>query len=304
MAGQRGDVTSAAPDPSTVRARVAARVGGMPENVWGDTWKQGDADGMQLYDEVIRPLFEPFAQDLVARVAPAPGSTAFDLACGPGTVTRHLARAIGPEGRVIAADISPAMLAIASARPPERDAAPVEWIESPAAPLQLPDASVQTFTCQQGLQFFPDQLDALAEARRTLASEGVAAFAFWQRLSENPFFELLHDAIRDIFGRELADRYASGPWSLDGPVAEQLARDAGFGDVDLETVSLESPLPPDPGAALVRTLGASGIAQELGDLEGAKAQQLLERCRAGIVDRFGPDARSAPFSTWLLVCRA
>src|SRR5262245_45641865 len=41
----------------------------------------------------------------------APGSTVLDLGCGPGTFTLELARRVGPSGRVIAADLQPAMLA-------------------------------------------------------------------------------------------------------------------------------------------------------------------------------------------------
>jgi len=41
----------------------------------------------------------------------APGSAVLDLGCGPGTFTLELARRVGPAGRVIAADLQPAMLA-------------------------------------------------------------------------------------------------------------------------------------------------------------------------------------------------
>jgi ubiquinone/menaquinone biosynthesis C-methylase UbiE len=41
----------------------------------------------------------------------APGSSVLDLGCGPGTFTLELARRVGPEGRVIVADLQPAMLA-------------------------------------------------------------------------------------------------------------------------------------------------------------------------------------------------
>lgn len=41
----------------------------------------------------------------------APGATVLDLGCGPGTFTLALARRVGPAGRVIAADLQPAMLA-------------------------------------------------------------------------------------------------------------------------------------------------------------------------------------------------
>ena len=41
----------------------------------------------------------------------APGCTVVDLGCGSGPFTVELARRVGPSGRVIAADVQPAMLA-------------------------------------------------------------------------------------------------------------------------------------------------------------------------------------------------
>lgn len=45
-----------------------------------------------------------------------PGETALDLGCGVGVFTLALARAVGPDGSVIAADIQPRMLAEAERR--------------------------------------------------------------------------------------------------------------------------------------------------------------------------------------------
>lgn len=272
-------------------------------SVWGDAWKAANVDGMRPYDEIIRPLFEPFARDLVERVAPAPGSRALDVACGPGTVTRHLARRIGPAGSVVAADISPPMIEIARSRPVDPDAAPITWVESPAAPLPFPDADAQTITCQQGLQFFPDKLAALREARRVLAPGGIAAFAVWSALEQNPFFAVLHAALRDQLSEDLAARYASGPWSLDGPNAEAFAREAGFEDVRVSELTLESPLPAAPVDALIDTLAASGIAAELEHMDSEAAAGLRKAVAHRFDELVGVGATAAPFTTWLLICR-
>lgn len=100
-----------------------------------------------------------------------------DVATGPGTVARLAARRIGPDGRVVATDISRPMLDVASSKPPLPNAAPITYIESPAAPLAVESALFDAVFCHQGLQFFPDRLAALAEMRRALKPGGVLAVA-------------------------------------------------------------------------------------------------------------------------------
>ena len=64
------------------------------------------------YDEFLVPrLFNPWAEALVRAMAPARGSRALDVACGPGTVARVLAKHLGSDGVVAACDSSPAMIA-------------------------------------------------------------------------------------------------------------------------------------------------------------------------------------------------
>ena len=48
--------------------------------------------------------------DVARRLDLVGGDTVLDLACGPGTLTRHLADGVGPGGLVVGADLSPAML--------------------------------------------------------------------------------------------------------------------------------------------------------------------------------------------------
>lgn len=52
----------------------------------------------------------------LAALAPAPGETVFDVACGTGPVLARLAQAVGPAGRVLGIEHSPEMAAIARAR--------------------------------------------------------------------------------------------------------------------------------------------------------------------------------------------
>jgi SAM-dependent methyltransferase len=239
---------------------------------WSAAFAGASVAAMQAYDAIIARLFTPWAHDLIDRLAPPPGCTVLDVACGPGTVARVLAERIGRGGRVIAADISAAMLEIGRAKPVAADAATIEWIESPAAPIPLPDASVDLVTCQQGLQFFPDKTAALAEMRRTLRPGGRAGVAVWTRV-EDQIFGYLRDAIANVVSKDVAARYL-GPFSLPGDAAADHARAAGWKNVSVERVTLPAVL---PGGArdLFDTLPAAGIAADIAALDDARRAALL-----------------------------
>ncbi len=134
----------------------------------------------QGYDrELVPRIFDPWAAHLLDIVKPLAGEAALDVACGPGTVARQLARRVGPSGRVTGADLSEPMLAVARSKPTTPDMAPITWVKSPAAPLDVPDGAFDLATCQQGMQFFPDQVAALKEIHRALKRGGRVAFAVW-----------------------------------------------------------------------------------------------------------------------------
>ena len=109
----------------------------------------------RAYDEVLVPrLFEPWAVLLLDECNLRPNAVVLDVATGPGTVARLAAKRIGSPGRVDATDISRPMLDVANSEPSLPDAAPITYIESPAAPLGVENPAFDFVVCQQGLQFF------------------------------------------------------------------------------------------------------------------------------------------------------
>ena len=165
-----------------------------------------DATVPQGYDEFLVPrLFNPWAEALVRTMAPEPGLRALDVACGPGTVARVLAKQLGPEGLVAACDSSPAMIARAESKPPVEGGAPIAYTLSPAVPLPYPDQSFDLVTCQQGLQFFPDAKAALGEMRRVLRPRGRLGLSVWCQPEDCPVFFAFQQALRAAGLTGLAD---------------------------------------------------------------------------------------------------
>ncbi len=98
-----------------------------------------------------------------------PGGRALDLACGTGTLTRELAKKVGPEGYVLGVDFSKEMLRVA------RSAPNIEYRFGDATDLQgVPSGAFDAATIAYGARNIPD-LDALfSEIARTLRPGGVA----------------------------------------------------------------------------------------------------------------------------------
>ena len=119
------------------------------------------------YDRfMLGQLFEPWAAELITRAGLKPGCRVLDVASGLGPVARLAAMTAGPGGRVVASDISAAMLAVASARPHAPGWAAIEHLQCPASAID--DDSFDVVLCQHGPQFFPDRAAAIAEMRRVV----------------------------------------------------------------------------------------------------------------------------------------
>ena len=102
------------------------------------------------------------------------GETVLDLACGPGTLTRRLADAVGPAGLVIATDLSVPMLSRA-ARAVRHGA--VAFLRADAMDVPLRDDSVDAVCCSLCLHLVPDLDGALAGVARVLRPGGRVALA-------------------------------------------------------------------------------------------------------------------------------
>ena len=236
---------------------------------WSAAFATASGDGMGVYEEVlVGPMFAPWAEYLLDALAVSPGERLLDVATGPGTVARLASARLGPAGRVLATDLSPAMLSVAKSKGAVEDGSPIEYRLSPAVPLDVPGATFDVACCQHGLQFFPDRPGALAEMRRALLPGGRLGLAVWSGVESCPPFAAIRDAIGEVMGIDAAERYAQGPWGLHAPktLAEMVAA-AGSGEVSVDEVV--RPVRFQGGAAqLDRSLAASGLAAEIDALGG------------------------------------
>lgn len=101
------------------------------------------------------------------RAALRPGQTALDLCTGTGKLAHELLPFVGPSGRVIGIDFSPAMLDLARRREPG-----IEFRLGDVTHLGEPDAGVDAVTIGFGLRNLVDRQTALREMHRVLRPGG------------------------------------------------------------------------------------------------------------------------------------
>ena len=108
---------------------------------------------------------------VVAAASLNPGGRALDLACGTGSLTRDLARKVGPDGYVLGIDFSKEMLRAARSRP----LAHVEYRLGDATDLgDVPSESFDAATIAYGARNIPDLDGLFFEMARALKPGGVA----------------------------------------------------------------------------------------------------------------------------------
>ena len=153
------------------------------------------------YDSGLGPhLFVDFGADLARRVAGANPGSVLEIAAGTGIVTRLLRDALPGSTRLVASDLNPPMLEIATHKFSANDR--IEFQPADATALPFADGAFDAVVCQFGVMFFPDKDEAYREAYRVLASGGRYHFNVWDSFAFNPFARISHDTIGSFFNND------------------------------------------------------------------------------------------------------
>lgn len=130
------------------------------------------------YDEAVAERLEAvyLGPDVAAqraetlrRLALAPGEQVLDIGSGPGFLCLDMADAVGPSGRVRGIDVSPDMIARASARNPHPW---LRYAQGDATALPEPDRAYDIVVSTQVAEYVPDIAGFCAEAYRVLRPGG------------------------------------------------------------------------------------------------------------------------------------
>ena len=101
-----------------------------------------------------------------------PGERAVDVGCGAGIDSLIAGKMVGPEGRVIGVDMTQVMLEKARAAAEEAGLGNVEFHQSYAEELPVPDGWADVVISNGVLNLMPDKPAVLAEMVRVLKPDG------------------------------------------------------------------------------------------------------------------------------------
>lgn len=232
----------------------------------GAQWRD-QLDGMEaMLAPVDAPFVAALALDAPCRIA--------EIACGGGGTTRAIAAAAPAGSDITGFDISPDLVAAATARA----GTVARFVEADVARYR-PERRFDRLASRFGVMFFDDPAAAFANLRHWLAPGGRLAFAVWGPVGEVGFMAQIRAAIASVVELPPADPDAPGPVRYGDPARLIALLDAaGFQGAASHSWHGALPVPAaTPEAAADFLLASSSTAAPL--LGAPPAQREAARAR-------------------------
>ena len=196
------------------------------------------ADSWHAWGPTLESWLGPATELMLDLAAVSAGARVLDVAAGAGGQTLAAARRAGPEGAVLATDISPAILRHAARAAEDAGVHNVLTRVMDGEQIAVEPGTFDAVISRVGLIYFPDQDAALAGMRRALRPGGRVAAIVYSTAARNGFFSVPVSIIRRRAGLPAPAPGQPGPFSLgDTDVLASALRRAGFRDVDVRVVA-------------------------------------------------------------------
>jgi ubiquinone/menaquinone biosynthesis C-methylase UbiE len=251
------------------------------------------------YEKHLVPLlFRPYAEILAERAARFEPQDILETAAGTGVVTNALLRAI-PGARVVATDLNQAMLDVAGTRVSSPS---VSFRQADALDLPFDDGSFDLVVCQFGVMFYPDKVRGNSEARRVLRDGGHYLFAVWDRIDRNILSNIANESMRELFPDNPPQFMLRGPFSyFDSEWIERDLRSAGFNDIEIESMTLESRSSSAEDCARGLVYGSPmGVELAMDDYGPDALDRVYEKVLRATREYEGPDGFGAPMTAHIV----
>jgi SAM-dependent methyltransferase len=204
-----------------------------------ESW-DGAAAGWKKWSGWLDRYAGAVSERLVQLADVEPGSHVLDVAAGFGEPAMTAARKAGPDGRVVATDISAEMLAFGRERAADAGFANLEFMQSDANSLDFPHESFDAAVSRWGIIFEPDGEGTAARVRGFLKPGSRFAISSWGPPERSPMIGLPMKAALDSLDEEPPPPGTPGPLSRPTPEAiGGLLAGGGFSDVQTEEMELD-----------------------------------------------------------------
>lgn len=263
----------------------------------------------------IDAVFAPLTDALFAQARLRVDSQALDIGCGAGDCAIIAARHLGARGRVVAADVSAPLLAVARerARIEASAGAPIAFLEADAETEDFGTAVFEHAISRFGVMFFSDSGAAFANIRKALVPGGHLTFLCWRRIEENPWISVPRDLVLPLVPPvEPLPPDAPGPFRFaEAEAVGAVLAQAGFLDITVE--ALDQPLTlarSGGGTSHQAAEAAADFALEIGPVSRLLRDQPApvraaahERVTETFADRAVSGAISLDAACWLVSAR-
>jgi enediyne biosynthesis protein CalE5 len=216
------------------------------------------AKGWHDWQGLIIGATAAVSERLVELAAIKPGDRVLDVAAGSGEPSLTAAKVVGPEGKVVATDISAGMLEFGRERAAAAGIDNIEFVESDASSLDYPEGSFDAALSRWGIIFEPDAEAAAARIRGFLKPSARIAIASWGEPDQVPFLSIPMRTTMERLDVPPPPAGTPGPLSRPTPAAiGGLLEGGGFSNVAVEqgevTFEFDSP---EHFTAYVRAIAA------------------------------------------------
>ncbi len=237
---------------------------------WGNS-EQGTK--WLTYEDQLDHAFAPVLDLVLDRAALSAGMQVLDIGCGTGVSAIAAARAVGPNGHVLAADISQPFLDRAAKRAESNGIQTITFQHADAQTYAFEPGQMDAAISRFGVMFFNDSIAAFRNIASALKPGGQMTFASWGPLDVNPWFKIPHvAAVRRMGQPPRVDRYAPGPLAFhDIDHVKGLMTQAGLSEItgDAITANLTGFGGVEGTARLVTRVGPAG--RVVAHFEGSEA---------------------------------
>ncbi len=236
------------------------------------------------YDRAFAHVTAYFMPFVLRAARVARDMRVLDIATGTGLSAEAALAAVGPTGRVTAADISPAMAEKARERLGKAPNVSVSVEDGQA--LSFLEESFDAVLCNLGLMFFPDPVRGLKEFRRVLRPGGRAAVSV-NTVVERSYNHQINVAI-SRYVPSLAEAVIRTFALAEASRLQLLFNEAGFTDFETDTVSHTFVLPSSDAYYGPFERGGASTGQALTALPNELRRAVREEVRRGLADTGGP----------------